>query len=279
MSLLLPLLLAGCANPPAVEPPAPPAELGAAFDPVTAGTVRGTVTWRGPLPAAPPVAGVIADGTELKSRPAVNPFALRVNDAGGLADVLVTLDGVDPAKSRPWDHNPVSLSIDDFDYRLKQGHRPTRVGIVRAGTPVTFETGDAEVHAVRGRGADFFTLTLPFANKPRSRVMTPPGVVELTSGAGYFWNAVDLCVRVDPYAAVTDAAGRYELSQVPPGNYTLTFRIRNPRVTGVERDPETGLPFRQTFAPPATRSFPVAVSAAGTVTHDFAADPSLFETP
>ena len=98
----------------------------------------------------------------------------------------------------------------------------------------------------------------------------------MTSGAGYFWDAVDLCVRVDPYATVTDAQGNYELPQVPAGQYALTFRVRNPAVASVERDPETGLPFRHFHAAPVVKSFAVTVGRGTTVPHDLTVDATLF---
>ena len=258
--LLLALLtLAGC-TPARVDPPTPPRdELGSTFDPAATGTIRGQVTWRGAVPVLDRASGVVPDGDDYKLRDVANPFAPLVDPAThGLAGVLVRLEGIDPQRSRPWDHPPVSLTMADFKYRLTP-----RSGIVRVGDSVTFVSNDAELHVVRARGAAFFSLTLPAPNQPRSRRFDTPGVVELTSGAGYFWNAVDLCVRVDPYATLTDARGNYELPQIPDGDYTLTFWVRNPQVTRVERDPETGLPFRHFYAAPRVRSRPVTVTPGG----------------
>ena len=146
---------------------------------------------------------------------------------------------------------------------------------MRQGDSVTFVSRDPELHVVRARGAAFFSLTLPAPDQPRTRRLDTPGVVELTSGSGYFWNAVDLCVRVDPYAAVTDAQGHYELPQVPDGAYTLTMRLRDPTVTSVERDPETGLPFRHFYAAPVGKTFAVTVGRGAVTTQDWAADATL----
>jgi len=267
------LLLAGCTSPLAtVAEPVPPAELGAAFDPATTGTIRGQVSWRGPLLTVPQASGVVPDGDDYRLREVSNPFTPAVDPTtSGVANVLVQLDGIDSARSRPWDHPPVTLTMADFAYKVTP---PS--GIVRRGEAVTFVSRDAELHVVRARDAAFFSLTFPAPHQPRTRRLDTQGVVELTSGAGYFWNAIDLCVRVDPYAAVTDAQGNYELPQVPAGDYSLTFRFRNPEVTRVERDPETGLPFRHFYGPPAVKSFAVTVGRGAIVTQDWAADATLF---
>ena len=270
--LLLGLLtLAGC-TPARVDPPAPPrVVLGAAFDPAATGTIRGQVTWTGTVAVFDRASGVVPDGDEYRLRGVANPFAPAVDTATrGVANVLVRLDGIDPTRSRPWDHPPVTLAMADFNYRL------TPSGVVRVGDGVTFVSRDPELHVVRARGAAFFSLTLPAPNQPRTRRFDKPGVVELTSGAGYFWDAVDLCVSDHPYVAVTDIHGRYELPQVPDGAYTLTMRLRNPTVTRVERDPETGLPFRHFYAAPVVKSFAVTVARGAVATQDWAADATLF---
>lgn len=277
--LLLGLLaLAGC-TPARVDPPAlPRVELGAAYDPATTGTLQGQVHWGGPLPVFGRASGVVPDGDDYRLRGVANPFATAVDPAtSGLRNVLVTLKVVNPERSRPWDHPPVTLTMADFNYRLSQGDGAvTGPGIVRVGDGVTFVSRDPELHVVRARGAAFFSLTLPSPNQPRSRRFDKPGVVELTSGAGYFWDAVDLCVSDHPYVAVTDAQGRYEMPQVPDGAYTLTMRLRNPTVVRVERDPETGLPFRHFYAAPVVKSFPVTVGRGAIATQGWVADASLF---
>ena len=268
------LLLAGCTPTPSkVETPAPRVELGARFDPAATGTIRGQVSWHGSVPGQERTVGVVPDGDDYRFRDVGNPFRLAVDPATlGLAGVLVALDDIDPARSRPWDHPPVALTMADYAYKLSP---PS--GLVRLGDSVTFVSNDPELHVVRARGAAFFSLTFPTPNQPRTRRFDTPGTVELTSGCGYFWNAVDLCVRADPYAAMTDAQGRYELPQVPDGAYTLTMRVRNPTIVRVERDPETGLPFRHFFAPPVVKSFPVTVARGAVATQDLTADATLFQ--
>ncbi len=263
---LLLALLAGC-SPAGVAPrpgdavPPPVPELAARFDPAACGTVRGRVTWSGPVPSTPDLLGATpaGEGYAWVSRP--NPFAPAVDKStGGLANALVWLDGVDPTKSRPWDLPAVAVELRDTRFATPDG-KPFTAGVVRTGGAVSFVSRDGELHAARARGAAFFTLPLPKRDSPLARPLPTPGVVELTSGAGYYWMAADVLVTDTPYAAVTGTDGAFTLPAVPAGAYMLRVRVRDWRVTRAERDPETGLHFRQEYAPPLLMTAPVAVTA------------------
>src|SRR5262249_34284404 len=130
----LPLVagLAGCGAAPASAPPEGPTPVGARFDPAAAGTVRGRVVWDGPAPAvrpffAPPAAS--GPGLWAARRPWPNPHAPAIDPAGrGVADVVVFLRGIDPARSRPWDHPPVVVELRDFLLSVRQGDHEGRDG-------------------------------------------------------------------------------------------------------------------------------------------------------
>ena len=262
---LLALVLGGCsvpAPPPAPDPPARPG-LAARHDPSRCGVIHVRVVWAGPVPVVSPLLGAVpaGEGYGWVSRP--NPFAPVVDTpTGGLAHVLVYLNRVDPAAGKPWDIPPVTLTARDFGW-------PVRAAVVRTGDALTVASADSELHAVRGRGADFFTLPLVETGRPTWRVLTKPGVVELSSGAGYYWLACDLFVTDTPYAAVTAADGTATLSGVPAGAYDIACRVRDWHAAAAERDPETGLTFRQSYRPAVVATGRVVVPPGGAVTHDW----------
>src|SRR5262249_29427466 len=74
---------------------APAPQAGPAFDPADTGTITGRATWEGPPPDAP-----TADNPR---RPRIHP------DTRGLAEAVVYLRGIDPSRSRAWDHPPVTV--------------------------------------------------------------------------------------------------------------------------------------------------------------------------
>jgi hypothetical protein len=123
--------------------------------------------------------------------------------------------------------------------------------------------------SLRGRGDDFFTLAFPDPDRPVRRAFDKPGVVELTSAAGGYWMRAYLFVADHPYYALTDPHGRFELSGVPPGRYEAVCWHPNWHERSRERDPETGMIARLTFAGPVEKVRPVAVAAGGEAEADF----------
>ncbi len=266
----LPVVLAslvGCGPSPDESPststPPPSPAIGVRFDPATAGTVRGQVLWQGDVPKVPSTTAAIPDwagGYRWDEMP--NPFAPSVDaKTRGLAHAVVSLQGIDPKAGRPWDLPPVRVEMVKHRIFVKQFDDPEgRTGFVRHGDEVEMVSLEPAYHMLRARGAANFTLPFPDPNKPLRRRFDVPGVVELTSGAGYYWAAADLFVCDHPYYAVTDREGRFSLPRVPPGKYELVCRVRNWHVAGQDRDPETGLIFRHRYAPPVEKRVAVTVA-------------------
>lgn len=231
---------------------APGPSLGQGQAPPAGGVIRGRVTWAGEKPIVPPFPAALPIGKGYQASERPNPFAPTVSADAGLGGVVVSLAGVKPGgksdRRPPWP--PVTVVHDDFRIRVKQGDaEPAGVGLVWAGDEVTVVSKEAVPASVRFRGAAFFTLLFPDPDKPLRRPLSKPGWVELSSGSLFYWAAADLLVADHPYHAVTDANGRFELTNVPPGKYELVVRVRDWRVAGVDRDPETGLIYRQRYKP------------------------------
>jgi hypothetical protein len=234
-------------------------------DPLPDGRVHGRVVWEGERPVVPPVAGLIDSPTGPAWGETPNPFAPRIADDGGMADVVVWLSPLDATKLKPWPHPPLVVEHADGKLRSVQAGVPERVGFVKVGDEVELRTRGSDIRLLRARGAAFFTLAFPEPDRPRKRRLDTPGVVEFTSTTGDFWNVVDVIVCEHPYYAATDSAGRFELANVPPGEYQLSARVRRWEVTGRDRDPETGKLVRLKFDPPQVVVRKVNVPAIGTV--------------
>lgn len=168
---------------------------------------------------------------------------------GGVAGAIVYLRGVN-ASARSWDHPPVALELNDAWPMIKQGDGPPRtVGLARCGDSVTIVSRQNVFHAVRARGAAFWTFTLPDAEKPLTRRLDQPGIVELSSAAGYYWMHAYLLVSDHPYCAISDASGKFSLPQTPPGDYELVTWLPSWDVIRRERDPESTAVTRIVFGP------------------------------
>jgi hypothetical protein len=279
-------LILGCGDPvpgPAEQSAsdAPPA--GSAFDPASAGSVCGRVTWEGDIPSVPRFKirpHLPAEGAEQRHLIRKNPNAPVVDAATrGVAGAVVYLRGVDPLRGRPWDHDPVRVEQRGRRLHVRQGGRDGRVGFVRRGDSVEVVSRDSVFHALHAGGAAFFSLAFPDPGQPLSRPLPETGLVELTSAAGYYWMRAYLFVDDHPYYALTDAHGRFELRQVPPGRYELVCWMPNWLEDRTERDPETGLVARLFFGPPAEQSRPVLVEKKGTCSLDFVFSTGAFRNP
>jgi hypothetical protein len=272
-ALLFAAAVLGCENatplPPAAPTTAPQPEAPHASLPIPhPGTLTGRVTWHGPVPQLPPLRVVRPEpggSFRVLTRPAPNLPA--VDPAtGGVAGAVVFLRGIDPATARPWDHPPVTVELHDERPMVRQGDGPpVNVGFVRRGDAVTIVSRQPLYHVLRARGDAFWTLTLPDPDRPRIRHLDRPGLVELSSAANHFWMRGYLWVCEHPYFARTDAAGRWELSRVPAGEYELVVWLPNWRVERRERDPESTAVARLILRPPIERVQRVTVRAGETV--------------
>jgi hypothetical protein len=260
-------LAAGCGRPalsPSAGPDAPAAQAG--FDPATAGRVHGRVVWQGDAPEVPnfrvlrPVAsGGLAASDHLNPN---SPFIEAKN--GGMRWAVVSLRGIDPDRAKPWDIPPALVEVRDGWLMVWQGGGlASRAGFVRHGDEAEFVSREKEFVSVRGRGASFFALAFPDADKPSKRRPSERGVIELSSGAGHYWMRAYLFADDHPYYALTDTDGSFDLTKVPPGRYELVCWHPNWHTRSHERDPETGMICRMTFADAAEVVRPVTVPARG----------------
>jgi hypothetical protein len=224
------------------------------FDPRTAGTIQGRITWEGELPPTPPYHARInlsADGVTHERLVRENPNAPRVDGrTRGVSGAAVYLRGVDPRRARPWDHPPVRIEQEGYRFHVRQGDAEGRAGFVRRGDSIEMVSRQNAFHSLHAGGATFFTLAFPDPDQPLSRRLKETGLVELTSAAGYFWMRAYLFVDDHPYYARTDDQGRFVLPAVPPGRYEVVCWLPNWHEARHERDPETGIITRLSFARP-----------------------------
>ncbi|MBX9581670.1 MAG: carboxypeptidase-like regulatory domain-containing protein [Gemmataceae bacterium] len=234
------------------------------FDPAQAGTVAGRATWPGPPPTAPDfLFGTPRPDGSFESRMMPNPNRPAVDPSSrAVVGAVVFLRGVDPAAAKPWDLPPVRVEWRDRQVVVRQGDgEPGRAGFVRRGDEVVLASADPVYHVLRGRGADFFSLTFPEAGRSLPRRFDRSGRVELSSGTGLYWARADLFVCDHPYYTLTDRDGRFRFDHVPAGPVEVVAWLPGWLPARQERDPETGLVTRMTYSDPVEAGRPVAVEA------------------
>jgi hypothetical protein len=97
------------------------------------------------------------------------------------------------------------------------------VAVVPVGSTLTIRSSDNvlhNVHAFLGKDT-LFNLALPIPGMEIPQTMKKPGVVSIKCDAGHTWMSAYVHVVEHPYYAVTDASGKFDLKDVPPGTYTL----------------------------------------------------------
>ena len=256
----------GCTRPlQDLSPTPPPKPSGLSITgsiPPPTGSIAGRVIWAGDTPDPQPISGLISTGDgpprwgQMPNHlaPQIDPKTM------GLANAVVHLKECDPKLAKPWPYEPLRIEQRDRAISVKQGSRRGRLGFVRIGEPFDIVSSDSDYAMLRARGAGFFTLPFPEANKPLTRTIDTAGRTEFTSAAGYFWSSADVFSGEHPYYTISDDSGRFALDGVPPGSYTLVAWHRNWKLEHFERDPESGKIMRLLFAEPFRRERVVKVA-------------------
>ena len=93
--------------------------------------------------------------------------------------------------------------------------------VVPVSAALQMRSSDATLHTVHMDGAATYNLPFPFPNQVISRDMASVGLVNLKCNGGHLWMNAEMLVVPHPYYAVTDESGKFELSDVPPGEYEI----------------------------------------------------------
>jgi len=194
------------------------------------GTLTGTVVFDGTPPSLTPKVGqgqAKVDPTICAKDGAIPDESLVVSSGGGVANVFVYLD------KAPKGANPEAVAGRDLDQAacIFQPHAV----VWRAGIECVYKNSDKVSHNVQ----TFASLNSNFnANMPpgstQSEIWKKPEREPFASKCAIhpwmeFWTLV-----VDhPFAAVTDAEGKFEIPNLPPGKYK--FRVWHERGKLLER--------------------------------------------
>ncbi|HEX3740871.1 MAG TPA: carboxypeptidase-like regulatory domain-containing protein [Terriglobales bacterium] len=179
------------------------------------GTINGTVKWSGAMPRLMPVAinkdPLICDPSSQKTR---DLERLIVGSQSGVANTVVYLKDI--SKGKAMDLPQQRRFLDQRHCRYEP-----HILLVPAGSELQMKSSDATLHTIHMDGAATYNLPFPFTNQLVSRSMSTVGLVNLRCNGGHTWMNAEMFVVPHPYYAVTDESGRFELSDVPPGEYQI----------------------------------------------------------
>lgn len=179
------------------------------------GTVSGTVKWAGSMPHLTPAVinkdAPICDPNSQKTR---DLERLIVGPQAGVANTVVFLKDISRGKSMDLPQQRRFLN-----QRLCR-YEP-HILLVPAKSSLQMKSSDATLHTIHMDGAATYNLPFPFTNQVITRDMATVGLVNLRCNGGHTWMNGEMFVVPHPYYAVTDESGKFELSDVPPGDYQV----------------------------------------------------------
>ena len=188
----------------------------------TAATIAGKVTVDG-TPPPPKVSQITKDtdkcGTEQTSE------TLVVGAGKGVQYVVVSIANAPSGKKDEKDKEGKKEDKDKVELDQQKCHFAPHVVLLPAGAELVVRNSDGIAHNLHT-----FSKTNPAINKAQPgftktmsiRTLTKPETIRVQCDM-HNWMHAWIVVLDNPYTVLTDAAGRFQLPDVPAGTYTLKF--------------------------------------------------------
>lgn len=172
-------------------------------------TVAGRVTFDGDVPTMPVIDAARHCAPDIRKEDVV------VGPDRGLANVLVSLDGVAPSNG----YDRPATELDQVDCQFV----PHVLG-VQVGQPLVVKNGDPEIHNVHYAPANNPAVNISLVNAGKQETVsfenTEPRPFGVDCG-NHPWMQAYIGVFPHPFFATTDDTGRFAINRVPAGTYTL----------------------------------------------------------
>ncbi len=218
---LLALALAGCNKNTAANKPAASAAQPVTYtqiDPATAGTISGTIHFKGkaPAPIAIDMAQDPACGVASKTPNDTEQYAIH---DGKMTNVFVYVkDGLGNLTYMP---STAPVVLDQKGCR----YVPHVIGAM-VGQPVEFRNSDPTMHNVHivppgEQDATGFDISQPPMGGTQQHIFHHAGLMIPVRCNNHPWMEAFLNVVTNPFFAVSGPDGKFTISGLPPGNYTL----------------------------------------------------------
>jgi plastocyanin len=211
-------MLVGCSKKESSEEqPAPSTEMAqpaaTPIDPATVASVSGTVKFDG---AAPKMSKI--DMSQDAACKGTNESETIVVDGGKLANVFVYVK--DGLGSRTFDTPTTAATIDQQGCK----YHPHVLGVM-IGQNVEIKNDDMTTHNIHPTPANNreWNMSQPPSAAPIQQTFAREEIMLPVKCNQHPWMKMYINVVKNPFYAVTDKDGKYEIKGLPPGDYTLAF--------------------------------------------------------
>jgi hypothetical protein len=190
------------------------------------GTITGVVKWTGPRPRS--LTFPVTKDPQIcdpDSHKQIDLERLIIGPEGGVANTVVFLRDV--SKGKAMDLPSPRRFLDQKHCRYEP-----HILLVPANENLRMKSSDATLHTVHMEGAATYNLPFPFPNNVISRPMPNVGTATLRCNGGHLWMNAEMFIAAHPYYTVTDESGRFQLADVPAGEYELVAWHEGWNLTG-----------------------------------------------
>lgn len=220
VAALVALGVSGCGNKNASESPessATPASTGATVDTATAGTISGTVKLDGKAPAARPINMSAEPYCQKAHNTPVTPPEVVTGSGDALANVVVYVKSDDLSKysfTTPSQSVPLDQQGCMYD--------PHIIALM-AGQTLEVKNNDQTTHNIHPMPKDNreWNKSQPPGAAPIDDSFARPEMAIPVKCNVHPWMKSYIFVFKNPYYAVTSKDGKFEIKDLPPGNYTV----------------------------------------------------------
>ena len=177
------------------------------------GALKGTITYKG---AAPKPATIEVNKDQSVCHASVPDESLLVGEGGGLANAVIYFVEVEAGK------DPAGMP--EAVLANKECRYVPHVQAMMIGQPLNITNEDPVLHNTHTYDEaqkTVFNIPLPTQGTKRALKMKKVGIVHAKCDAGHTWMDGFVWVNQNPYYAVTDANGTFEITDIPEGDYTV----------------------------------------------------------
>lgn len=193
-----------------------PAESSKTVKPAAEGSISGVVTFAGTVPARQKIE--ITKDVNICGKVPHYQTNLVVSDKNkGIANVVVKLTNVRGGQS-------LAAPGDEFVLDQNGCQFVPRVLVVPEGATLTIKNSDGILHNIHTYSEENQPINKaqPKFLKKITASFDKPEIIRVTCDV-HNWMSGYIVVVDNPYYAVTDEAGKFELTDIPPGTYTIEY--------------------------------------------------------